>query len=188
MSAGSSSYAGGSPRLSNFGSPPQGSPLQGSPLQGSPPQTRLEPAEVRCYLEEGLEGVERHQYYNAKRFGTAINKRIREFQSCGPAQYAVFSPVTDKEFTEIDKIRNRHHKGLRFLFLANERTLVVKFVVGIAHEIAHRGFAETFIIKVYSMGLRRNLMNVGRAIFSGLAGQKEADTGFKPMSREFITD
>ena len=106
----------------------------------------------------------------------------------GPAQYAVFSPVTDEEFTEIDKIRNRHHKGLRFLFLTNERTLVVKFVVGLAHEMAHRGFAEVFIGKVFSMGLRRNLMNLGRGRFSGLAGQKEADTGYKPMSRNLLTD
>ena len=76
MSEGSNGYASGSPSGSDFGSPPHGSPLQ----------TRLKPAEVHCYLEEGLGGVGHHQYRNAKSFGTAINREIREFQLGGPAQ------------------------------------------------------------------------------------------------------
>ncbi|PUU73131.1 hypothetical protein B9Z19DRAFT_1095734 [Tuber borchii] len=178
MSEGSSTYAGAFSRLSDFGSPPQ----------GSPPQTRLEPAEARRYLEEGLEGVGRHQYYNPQKLCTAINREIKEFQFHGPAQYAVFSPVTDEEFTKIDKVRSRSHKGLRFLFLTNERTLVVKFMVGVAHKIALETFAELFMLKYSSMGLRRELVCLGGACFSSLASQKEADRAYKPKSRKYLTD
>lgn len=169
MSAGSSGYASGS-------------------ASGSPEQIKFAPAEVHCYLEEGLNGVQRYQYRNASSFITATNKQIREFQLGGAAQYAIFSPVTDEEFTKIDNTRNRHNKGLRFLYLANEKTLIVKFGVDLAHEIAHRRFVGIFMRKLSSMGLLRDIMDVGRARFSGPTGQKEADTGLKPMSRHFLND
>ncbi|PUU73125.1 hypothetical protein B9Z19DRAFT_1135794 [Tuber borchii] len=149
MSEGSRTYASASRRLSDF---------------GSPPQTRLELAEVRCYLEEGLEGVERHQYPNPKSSGTAINRQIREFQLGGPAQYAVFNPVTDEEFTEIDKF-------------ATDTT-----------RDSSSSSSPTKELKFSSMGLRRGLANLGRGRFSGLAGQKEGDTAFKPISRKYIRE
>jgi len=139
----------------------------------NPAPSRSGPAKIQYYLEEGLQGVERLQYRSARLFRTAINRLIDEFQLGGAAQYAVFSPVTDEEFTKIEKIRTRHHKGLRFLYLTNERTLIVKFIVGIVHEIAHRRFAEIFKDKVSLMGLRRN---IGRSMILCPAGGKEADT------------
>jgi len=112
---------------------------------GSPPQARLGPAEDRRYLEEGLQGVKRHGYRSARSFVTTINKRIEEFQFSGAAQYAVYSPVSDEEFTKIENTRNRDLKGLRFLYLTNERVLMVKLVVGVVHELAHRKFIEDFL-------------------------------------------
>jgi len=165
-----------------------GSHASGSP-SGRPAQTKFGPAEVRCYLEEGLEGVERQQYRNARSFSTAIEKRIREFQLGGPAQYAVFGPVTDDEFTKIHKIRHKTNRGLRFLYLTNERMLIVKFIVGVAHEQAHRRFVGIFMLKISSMGLFRDFIDVGGGCFTGLTGRKEADTGLKPISsRPFLTD
>ncbi|PUU72211.1 hypothetical protein B9Z19DRAFT_930529, partial [Tuber borchii] len=133
--------------------------------------------------------VGHYQYLKPNSIITTINREIREFKLHAPApQYAVFSPVTEKEFTEIDKIRTRHRMAVQFLFLTNERTLVVKFVVDIAHDIAHRGFVHLFLFKLSSMDLTWDIADLGRGRFSGLTGQKEADTALKPMSRPYITD
>ncbi|PUU80883.1 hypothetical protein B9Z19DRAFT_1063094 [Tuber borchii] len=78
--------------------------------------------------------------------------------------------------------------GLQFLFLTKERTLVVKFVVDVAHELTHRAFAHMFMFKFTSMGLRWGMIDLGRGRSSGLTGQKEGDTAFKPMSRQYRAD
>ena len=154
----------------------------------NPAPSRSGPAKIQYYLEEGLQGVERLQYRSVRSFSTAINRLINKFQLGAAAQYAVFSPVTEEEFTKIEKFRTRHYKGLRFLYLTNERTLIVKFIVGIVHEIAHRGFIRIFMQKMFLMGLGRDFIDIGRSMISCPAGGKEADTSIKPMSRCFATD
>ena len=154
----------------------------------NPVPSRSGLAKIQYYLEEGLQGVERLQYRSVRPFITAINRIIDEFQLGGAAQYAVFSPVTEEEFTKIEEIRTRHYKGLRFLYLTNERTLIVKFKVGIVHEIAHRGFARIFYHKICLMGLNDDFIDIGRSMISCPAGGKEADTSFKPMSRSFAAN
>ena len=151
---------------------------------GSSLSTRLGPVETRRYLEEGLQGVERHEYRKVSSFVTTITKHIRKFQFGGAAQYAVYSPVSDEEFTKIDNARSKHLKGgVKFLYLTNERVLIVKFVVSIAHEVAHRRFVDIFMRKVSLMGLREDLVDVGKTRFSSLGSQKEADTSLVPISR-----
>ena len=109
---------------------------------------------------------------------------MEEFQFGGPAQYAVYSPVSEEDLTKIDNVRNRDLKGgVKFLYLTNEKVLIVKFVVGIVHEIAHRRFAGIFMCKAISMGVSRDLGDIGRTRFSGIGSRKEADTSLKPRSR-----
>ena len=151
---------------------------------GSPPQTRLVPAEALYYLEEGLEGVKRHQYRSVRSFITTISKQIKEFQFGGAAQYAVYSPVSDEEFTKIDNARERDLKGgLKFLYLTNERVLIVKFIVSIVHEVAHRRFVWIFMRKAVSTGFCKDFTDIGRTRFSGIGSEKEADTSLIPTSR-----
>jgi len=80
-------------------------------------------------------------------------------------------------------MRNKNFKGLRFPYLADERTFVVKFVVGVSHELAHRRFAKILMRKVVMMSHGMDLADIGRIRFPGLGSQKEADTAFKPTSR-----
>ncbi|PUU78922.1 hypothetical protein B9Z19DRAFT_1125933 [Tuber borchii] len=94
---------------------------------GNPPPTRLGPVEARRYLEEGLQG------------------HLEKFQFGGAAQYAVYIPVSDEEFTKIDNARNRHPKSLRSLYLTNKIVLIVKFIVGIVHGVAHGRFVAIFM-------------------------------------------
>jgi len=173
MSAGRSEYASASASSSVF---------------GSPPRAKLSPAEAHSYLEEGLQGAKRHSYRSATSFVTTIIKCMKEFQFGGAAQYAVYSPVTHEEFTKVADMRNRDLKGLRFLYLTDERTLIVKFIVGESHEIAHRRFIEIVMRKAIMMGLRMDFIDIGKTRFSGIGSQKEGDTAFKPTSRPLATD
>ncbi|PUU83431.1 hypothetical protein B9Z19DRAFT_1119267 [Tuber borchii] len=129
---------------------------------GSPPQTKLVPAEARYYLEEGLEGVERHEYRSVRSFVTTITKHMDEFQFGGAAQYAVYSPVSDEEFTKIDNARDRHLKGLDQVPLSHQRK-------GVDCQI-HSGR------KASLMDSGKELGDIGKTRFSGLGSQKEADT------------
>ena len=150
----------------------------------SPPQTIIGPAEVRYYLEEGLEGVKRHEYRSVRSFITTIEKCMKEFQFGGAAQYAVYSPVSDEEYTKIDNARERALKGrLKFLYFTNERVLIVKFAVSIVHEVAHRRFVWIFMRKAVSMGCSEDFTDIGRTRFSGIGSEKEADTSLIPTSR-----
>ena len=109
---------------------------------------------------------------------------MEKFPIGGAAQYAVYSPVSDEELTKIDNVRNRDLKGsVKFLYLTNERVLIVKFRVGIVHGVAHRRFVGIFMWKVFSMGLFEDLGDIGKTTFLGLGSRKEADTSLKPKSR-----
>jgi len=102
---------------------------------------------------------------------------MEEFQFGGAAQYAVYSPVSDEELTKIDNVRNRDLKGaVKFLYLTNERVLIVKFIVGIVHEVAHRRFVGIFMRKVSPTGFFKDIVDIGKTRFLGLGSQKEADT------------
>lgn len=87
------------------------------------------PANMQRYLMEGLEGVERLQYHGAKPFNKTIHKLITEFQPGGAAPYVVFSPVTQEQLTDIDRICQRRFKGLRFMYLNDGSTLIIKVIV-----------------------------------------------------------
>jgi len=119
-------------------------------------------------LTEGLEGVERLQYRGAKSFNKTIDKLITEFQPGGAAAYVVFSPVTQEQLADIDRIRQRRFKGLRFMYLNDESTLIIKVIVDLTQELAHRQFVRRFERKTFEMGIDMELVPLGAARFLGL--------------------
>ncbi|PUU80433.1 hypothetical protein B9Z19DRAFT_975013 [Tuber borchii] len=133
-------------------------------------------------------GVDRLQYGGSHWFKAAINKQISGFLFNGAAQYVVFSPVTQKDLEEINNIRDAHYRGLRFMYIGSERTLIIKFGESLVHQLAYRIFVRCFDEKLSEMGLSRELECIGAAGFSGLGSEKEADSAFKPRSRPFEDD
>ena len=101
----------------------------------------------------------------------------------------VFSSVTQANFTHLNKIHNLRHKGLRFLYLNEERVLVVKVVAGLIHESASRHLGDILKWKLVQMGAQGEIYNVGVTTFNGGNSCKEADCAFKPwMSRSRATN
>ena len=75
------------------------------------------------YLSEGLEGVERQKYRGTREFTYAIESKLTELGlgDWKGGQYLVFTSVTQGEFTELDRYRDRYHKSLRLHVPRGER-------------------------------------------------------------------
>jgi len=146
------------------------------------------PSKMVDYLRDGLVGVDRLQYHGSGSFKTAINKRINKIHLKGAAQYVVFSPVTQREFEDINKIRDAHYKGLRFMYISGEGVLIIKLGATRVHELAHRVFVRCFEQKLFQMGLDSELEPIGATGFSGPGSEKEPDSALIPTSRPFETD
>ncbi|PWW75400.1 hypothetical protein C7212DRAFT_297308 [Tuber magnatum] len=94
----------------------------------------------------------------------------------------VYCPVTQQQFTSIDRIRDRRHKGLRFMYLKDEQALVVKIKIGITHEVANRIF-ETFLLrKAMAGGFEDDMAPMGSATMIAASGLKEPDSSYIPLS------
>ncbi|PUU78343.1 hypothetical protein B9Z19DRAFT_1025468 [Tuber borchii] len=166
--------------------------LELSSVNGAPFTSQIyahhAPSKTVNYLQDGLMGVDRLRYRGTKAFKTAIDKQISGFQLNGAAQYVVFCPVSPKGFENISNFRDAHYRGLRFMYIGGERTLIIKFGVSLAHELAHRIFVRCFEEKLREMGLSRELERIGAAGLSGPRSEKEADSAYKPRSRRFEDD
>lgn len=146
------------------------------------------PPKTVNYPRDGLIGVDRLPYRGSRSFQRVIGKRIEGFKFNGAAQYIVFTDVTRPSFEEISAIRDTEFKGLRCMYIASERILIIKFMVSIVHELAHRVFVRCFEQKLFEMGLDRELVPMGRIGFSGAGSKKEPDSSFKPSSRRFANN
>ncbi|PWW77762.1 hypothetical protein C7212DRAFT_292732 [Tuber magnatum] len=142
------------------------------------------------YLNEGLEGVERQQYRDARTFTRAIQGQADELRSgnLSAGQYAIFAPVTQDQLTNLERIRDACHKSLRFLYLNEAETLIVKIMPGLAHELATREFADTVKEKIRVMGLRREVGDAGGTTYRTAQSAKEADSALKPDARSLEMD
>ncbi|KAG0643011.1 hypothetical protein HOY80DRAFT_916866 [Tuber brumale] len=157
----------------------------------SAPQTPApgRPDDTSYYLREGLEGVEHQRYGGLLLFSEAIESQAEKLCFGNAGQYAVFSPVTEDELAIIDDFRNTHRKGLRFMYLNNEKALIVKIMPGAVHEMASGGLAIVFWKKVIAMGVDEALGPVDSTRFQGIGSHKEADAAVKPLLyRPFETD
>lgn len=148
---------------------------------------------MHYYLTEGLQGVEHHEYCNVHSFTRAIDSQASKLHSDNAdeslSQYMVFSHVTQEELYKLEQVRNTHYKGLRYLYLNDPKTLIVRIMIGRIHEVAHRNFGHTFMRKAFAMHLGRALADTGGATYQGTSSRKQADTAYTPRAtRDFKTD
>ena len=146
---------------------------------------------MHYYLTEGLEGVEHQKYRGGASFTTAIESKADELRSVDSngGQYVVFSSVEKKNLAYISRIRNTQYKGLRFLYLETEKTLIVKTMFRVLPGLVSARLVDILRNKIVMMGLDRALLNVGRARFEGGQGFKEAYCGLKPTClRSYMDD
>ena len=94
------------------------------------------------FLTKGLENVEPKQYRDPQSFIRALRSQADKLYSGKAGQYAVFSPVTQDQLTDIERARDAHYKGLRFNYFNSEKTLIVKIIAGGVHEMASKSFAS----------------------------------------------
>ena len=136
---------------------------------------------MHYYLTEGLEGVEHKKYRGGATFTKAIDDRFTEvaINSMG-GQYIVFSMVQQKNLAYINRIRDTNYKGLRFLYLDNEETLIVKGMFHVLPGLVAAQFIDTLRMRIAKMRVNDVLINVGGASFEGRNSSKEAYCGLKP--------
>ena len=137
---------------------------------------------MHYYLTEGLEGVEHQQYRGGPSFKKAIQSKIDELLSVNSkaGQYVVFSSVKQSHLAYINRMRDTNYKGLRFLYLDNEGTLIIKVMSQVVHGLAKGWLTDILRAKIVTMGLDGALVNVGGVRFNGRQSFKEADCALKP--------
>jgi len=169
----------------------QGVDVSAISSNAQPPQPGV-PLDTHYYLTEGLEGIERKQYYSTRSFSNAIDKLHDEFDSGNSRarQYLVFTSVTQAQLENIHHFREtrRRHKSLSIMYLKSEEVLIVKIIPNCIQEMTHLGFGTMLYLKTNGMGRRYRLRGIGRATFEGILGQKEADSSFKPSVRRMAAD
>ncbi|CUS15658.1 unnamed protein product, partial [Tuber aestivum] len=96
------------------------------------------------------------------------------------SQFLVYFPVTPQDLLNINHLRDTRYKGLRFLYLENPQTLIVKIMPGGIHEQLIWEFGYGLRRKVDRMGLGRALRPMGSTTYQGVKCAKEADAAFEP--------
>ena len=155
-----------------------------SASQGSAPGATLD---MDYYLNEGLEGVERQKYRGTREFTYAIESKLTELGlgDWKGGQYLVFTSVTQGEFTELDRYRDRYHKSLRFMYLEEKEVLIVKISLGLIKGVVCGELGRTLTDKADEMGLYRGgVVGSGAATFQGLGSKNEAGATFIPILSE----
>ena len=140
------------------------------------------PLDMHYYLTEGLEGVEHQKYCGRASFTKAIELKIDESRLVNSkgGQYVVFSSVEKKHLAYINRIRDTNYKGLRFLYLDNEKTLIVKTMYRAFPGLLSARLLDILRMKIVAMGLGDELWNLGGVSYEGRDSSKEANCSFKP--------
>jgi len=138
------------------------------------------PFDMHYYLTEGLEGVE-HQKYRGATFTQAVDRAREVAVNSTGGQYIVFSSVQQKNLAYINRTRDAHYKGLRFLYLDDEETLIVRGMFDALPSLITAQFIQILNMKMAMMGVDDVLINVGGASFKGRNSSKEAYCGLKPV-------
>ena len=179
MSASSSLQADFTPTSTRLPTPEPSSPT----LSASPILELCGPLNMHYYyLTEGLEGVEHKKYRGGATFTKAIDDKFTEVAINSMCeQYIVFSSVQKKNLAYINRIRDTRYKGLHFLYLENEETLIVKGMFHVLPGLFTAHFIDTLKMKIAKMGVNDVLINVGGVSFEGRDSSKEAYCGYKPV-------
>ncbi|KAG0584596.1 hypothetical protein KC19_3G221000 [Ceratodon purpureus] len=118
----------------------------------------------------------------------AFYAEMEEGKMEGETQYVGFTGVSMSDLDGIDDIRN-HLPKMRFFYDMNQEILIVKFMVGTAHELSVGLLGiELDRLVASRTGMRRAIISIGSARFKGLIRQKESDFCYKPTSRTLEDD
>jgi hypothetical protein len=107
-------------------------------------------------------------------------------------QHLAFTNVSPESLDEIDRIREERRGWLprmTILYDGREKYLIVKLMIGVMHEGVAYEFASMFKGKLFRLDVRASLLATGSGRFGHRGGRsKEADIGYKPISREMEDD
>jgi len=165
-----------------------------SPTPSSPQQIeRMSPREMHYYLTEGLEGVEHEGYRDIRSVKRAVDSRVNMVRSgkadeCG-TPYLVFCPVTQKQLANIERVRDARYKILRFLYLNEPQTLIIKILPGPIYDMLVDEFVHALRKKIDEKGQGKKICSMRSTTYKGLACSKEADGALRPkVARPDIND
>jgi len=147
-----------------------------------------DPPKTVNYSGDGLVGIDRLPYSGSREFKATIIQRLNTYQLKGAAPYLVVTHVSQHEFKDINNIRDKQFKGLRFMYVHSENILIIRLGLSAVHELTHRGFVLCLEVKFFAMDLHEELVPMGATGFSGPGSEKEPDSAFKPSSRRFVDD
>ncbi|PWW75398.1 hypothetical protein C7212DRAFT_345380 [Tuber magnatum] len=151
--------------------PVHGGVVYATPSSSQAPTPNLA-VNTHYYLTEGLEGVAHKQYRGPRAFTLEVMEQADQATLGNAGQYMVYCPVTQQQFTSIDRIRDRRHKGLRFMYPKDEQALVVKITISVTHDVANPiagGFEEDMVL-------------MGSTTMITPSGLKDPDSSFAPLS------
>ncbi|PUU72518.1 hypothetical protein B9Z19DRAFT_660284 [Tuber borchii] len=140
------------------------------------------PHDINYYLTEGLNNVEHQRFKNNKSFIGDIDKQVTKLRSGNASQYLVFTLVTQDQFVAIERMRQNHHKGIRFHYFNREETLIVKIFAGPVQALVGCGFGTRLDIKIGGMGLVNYIFRTDTATHKGNGSQKQANIAWTPWS------
>ncbi|KAG0126515.1 hypothetical protein HOY82DRAFT_107229 [Tuber indicum] len=92
---------------------------------------------------------------------------LKRSHSGNASEYVVFTQVAEDELAEIDDYRDTHRKSLRFMYLNDQKTLIVKVMPSMIHESFGRGLMNAVWKKTIMMGVDEELITVGSTRFRG---------------------
>ena len=122
-----------------------------------------------------------------------MDPRLDGFRLDGADEYQtpflVFAPVTPHQLTNIERVCDTRYKALRFLYLNQAETLIIKIIPGPVHPMVTGEFVFAINAKLAAKGQGAQVTSMGGATYSGMESQKEADGALRPrLARRDIMD
>lgn len=140
---------------------------------------------MHYYLTEGLAGAVHKKFVDNRTFAGAIKAQTNALKIRN-GWYLIFSPVTESQLAEIQRLRDTRYKRLRFFYLNEPETLIVKpMTISGIHEEATSQFARMLWEKAARIRpqLGEELRDMrGTTYYGNLGSRKEADSAFRPQS------
>lgn len=92
-----------------------------------------------------------------------------------------FLPVTQNQLANIEHVRDAHYKILRFLYLNEPQTLIIKILPCPTYEMLVDEFVHALRKQIDKKGPGKKICSIRSTTYKGLAGSKEADRAFKSL-------
>jgi len=133
---------------------------------------------MHYYLTEGLEDAVHREFVDNRSFAGAVKSQTTALSIRNGGQYLIFSPVTEPELAKIEELRDTRYKQLRFFYLNQPQTLIVKLMLGPTHHLATSQFGRMLWKKTASIGpgLDEDLIDMRGTRYKAIPADKKAST------------